>query len=106
MSKYSILAQAKYYKEQGINEGILLVLSLIDAAIWNSSNDLELSDDQRSKLCTCIHNEIDSLIHSFDTTKPKSEIDEDAEYIVNKSKQCKNSMINKDLYNLLKRLYS
>jgi len=86
-----LLATYRMYERNGCATGIEATCTLMAAAIYNISAELELTDEQTKKIMDAISPEIDRLLNACEHGD-RQEKYELVEYVVAKSRECKERM--------------
>ena len=90
--KNKALQAAQYQKAMGVKLGIEAIYEIMDAAVWNSANELGLSEEQALKIGNLFKSECERLMCAIGDARTVSGLLEMSEYVTGKAMQCRERM--------------
>ena len=89
----NILKIAHQQKALGVKQGIEAACAILSAAVWNTSDELGFTEEQRSRVYGVFTDEMNNMMRIIGQCDSATQLEENAEYIVGKANELRRRMV-------------
>lgn len=89
----NILKIAHQQKALGVKQGIEAACAILSAAVWNTSDELGFTDEQRARVYGVFKDEMNNMLRTVSQCSSTAQLEENAEYIVGKANELRRRMV-------------